>query len=1211
MHLYNFTLQPPTAIPHAIVGNFSGARQQEIIVSRGTRLELLRPDPTTGKIVTVVASNVFGSIRALHPFRLTGGTKDYVIVASDSGRIVILDYDPKLSCFVKIHQETYGKSGARRVVPGQYLATDPKGRAVMISALEKAKLVYILNRDAAARLTISSPLEAHKTNAIIHHIVGLDVGFENPTFAALEVDYTQADQDSTGAAFNNAEKMLTYYELDLGLNHVVRKWSEPTDPRANMLVQVPGGQLASSERYDGPSGVLICCEDHIIYRHMDAPQHRVPIPRRKYPFQDNDRGLLITAAVMHKMKGAFFFLLQSEEGDLYKVTIEHDEQDVKALKIKYFDTVPVATSLCILKSGFLFVAAEFGNHHFYQFLKLGDEGEEFSSTDYPLYGMAEPGASLPRITFHPHKLENLALVEEMESLDPIVDSKVLNLLPDAGTPQIFAACGRAHRSTFRTLRHGLDVEESVREDLGAIPKAIWTTKLKEDDEHDAYIILSFVNRSLVLSVGETIIEAENTGFLIDVPTVAVQQIGADALLQVHTYGIRHIMGDKRVNEWRAPDGKTIVSATTNKRQVVVALSSGELVYFELDLEGQLNEYQDRGAMGSTILALSIGEVPEGRQRTPFLAVGCEDQTVRIISLAPENTLETISLQALTAPPTSICIADILDASLNRTQPTMFVNIGLQNGVLLRTVLDPLNGQLTDTRTRFLGTRPVKLVRITVQGNPAILALSSRAWLNYTYQNLMHFTPLLHSALDCASSFSAESHANGLIGVAGSVLSISQIPQLGTILKQDCIPLDYTPRKFVLHPQNGLFYLIEGDHRTYSEEASREQLAKLGAEHETPDEDILNLPASQFGRPKAPAGVWASCIRIIDPVEGKTVHVVPLDNNEAAFSLAVVPFAAHDNELHLVVGTAQDAFLAPRSCTSGFLRTYKFKEEGRSLELLHKTETDDVPRALLAFQGRLAAGVGKSLRLYDMGKKKLLRKVENKNFFSSIVTLNTQGSRIIVGDMQESIYYAAYKPPENRLLVFADDTQPRWITSATMLDYNTVIAGDRFGNVFVNRLDTKVSEQVDDDPSGAGFLHEKGLLMGAPHKTSMLAHFHIGDIVTGIHKVSMVTGGRDVLVYTGLHGTIGVLAPFVAKDDVDFMTTLEQHMRTEHLSLVGRDHLAWRGYYAPVKAVVDGDLCEMYARLPPNKQSDIANELDRTVGEVLKKLEQLRVTASGF
>jgi splicing factor 3B subunit 3 len=130
-------------------------------------------------------------------------------VGSDSGRIIVLEYDPKTSNFVKLHQETYGKSGARRIVPGQYLATDPKGRAVMIAAVEKAKLVYILNRDATANLTISSPLEAHKNSAIIHHIVGLDVGFENPVFAALEVDYTESDQDPTGEAFNNTEKAST------------------------------------------------------------------------------------------------------------------------------------------------------------------------------------------------------------------------------------------------------------------------------------------------------------------------------------------------------------------------------------------------------------------------------------------------------------------------------------------------------------------------------------------------------------------------------------------------------------------------------------------------------------------------------------------------------------------------------------------------------------------------------------------------------------------------------------------------------------------------------------------------------------------------------------------------------------------------------------------------------------------------------------------
>jgi splicing factor 3B subunit 3 len=138
---------------------------------------------------------------------------------------------------------------------------------------------------------------------------------------------------------------------------------------------------------------------------------------------------------------------------------------------------------------------------------------------------------------------------------------------------------------------------------------------------DSYIILSFVNGTLVLSIGETIEEVQDTGFLSSAPTLAVQQIGADALLQVHPHGIRHVLADRRVNEWRVPEGKSIVCAATNKRQVVVALSSAELVYFELDLDGQLNEYQDRKAMGSTVLALSVGEVPEGRQRTPYL-VGC-------------------------------------------------------------------------------------------------------------------------------------------------------------------------------------------------------------------------------------------------------------------------------------------------------------------------------------------------------------------------------------------------------------------------------------------------------------------------------------------------------------------------------------------------------------------------------------------------------------
>ncbi|KAJ3911039.1 Cleavage/polyadenylation specificity factor, A subunit, partial [Lentinula edodes] len=258
-------------------------------------------------------------------------------------------------------------------------------------------------------------------------------------------------------------------------------------------------------------------------------------------------------------------------------------------------------------------------------------------------------------------------------------------------------------------------------------------------------------------------------------------------------------------------------------------------------------------------------------------------------------------------------------------------------------------------------------------------------------------------------------------------------------------------------------------------------------------------------------------------------------------------------------------------------------------------TNDVPLALLAFQGRLVADVGKALGIYDIGKKKLLRKVRSSNivqtFASPIITLNTQGLRIIVGEIQDYVSFVAYTAPENRLLVFGDDSQRRWVSTVRMVDYNTVAIRDRFGNIIVNRPDTKESDQVDEDPTGAGILHEKGILTGAPHKTKMVAHFHVGDLITSIHKVAMVTGGREILLYTGVHGTVGILVPFVSKEDVVFISTLEQHLRIEQSSLVGKEQSSLRGYYTPVKAVVDGDLCETFARLPGSKQNVIAGELD--------------------
>lgn len=121
----------------------------------------------------------------------------------------------------------------------------------------------------------------------------------------------------------------------------------------------------------------------------------------------------------------------------------------------------------------------------------------------------------------------------------------------------------------------------------------------------------------------------------------------------------------------------------------------------------------------------------------------------------------------------------------------------------------------------------------------------------------------------------------------------------------------------------------------------------------------------------------------------------------------------------------------------------------------------------------------------------------------------------------------------------------------------------------------------------------------------LTEFHIGDIVTYLTKVSLVPGAKEVLMYTTLHGSVGIFIPFSTRDDIEFFSLLENQIRQEQPPLFGRDHMSFRSAYNPVKSVVDGDLCEHYLLLAPEKRREVAEAMDRVANEIVKKLEDIR------
>ena len=941
---YALTLQKAQSINCAIYGNFTAPKAQELLVSRGKTIQLLRPSEGDGKLGVVLTQEVFGLVRCLAPLRLVGSTKDMVIMTSDSGRIVVLDYKKETNSFEKVHMETYGKTGCRRIVPGEYCAVDPRGRACMIAAVEKQKFVYIFNRDSLQRLTISSPLEAHKSHTLVYALAALDVKFDNPMFCTLELSYEEADADPDAEA---PRLTLTMYEMDLGVNHVFRKYAEEIDPTAHALIAVPGPD-------DGPGGVIVCCENVLRYRRHDgAPEVSCALPRRLE--MGDDRGLMVICHATHRIPGYFFFLVQSDYGDLYKVTLTYTGPTVTAMQVQYFDTLPLCQSICVMRTGWLFAASEASDHCLYKFQGVGDDPSDPSCTS------THPEGERAFVAFSPRPLRNLLPFDVLSSLSPVTDLKAMDAVGDGSSCQLYALCGRGPRSSLRILKHGVGVVDHAASDIPGRPSGIWTLRDRTSTQ-DRHIVLSFADVTWVLEVGDEIRESTTTGLISTSPSLLVQVMGDNSKVQVLPDKIRHVM-KARVNEWRVAAGKTIVKADANERQIVIATSGGEVTYLEVDDSHTLVEVMRR-EMGCEVACVSVQPLPQGRTRADFVVVGLSDNSVRVLALEKERALRQLSAQALQGFPETVSLIDLRcpEGPASAAVQALCLGVGLADGFLVRSKVDPVAGSLSDYRAKYLGAAAVRLQRITIEGGrPALLALGSKPWLCHSpAQGSVQVLPLVYERLEYAAPFNAQICGEGFVAIGKTgTLKILGVDKINpdTVFSEQRLPLAYTPRRLLpLPPCNMapgqairiMLAITEADHNAYNEETKREikaQLRSLGGEAMEVEDGGMDA----IGSAMAGQGKWGSCLRVVDPINASTVFKLDLDVDECAVSITVCYFyQLKDNRPCLVVGTAQNMTLHPRRAQASWIKTYLY-DENWHLQLIHSTPVEDVPISLFPFQ----------------------------------------------------------------------------------------------------------------------------------------------------------------------------------------------------------------------------------------------------------------------
>jgi splicing factor 3B subunit 3 len=216
-------------------------------------------------------------------------------------------------------------------------------------------------------------------------------------------------------------------------------------------------------------------------------------------------------------------------------------------------------------------------------------------------------------------------------------------------------------------------------------------------------------------------------------------------------------------------------------------------------------------------------------------------------------------------------------------------------------------------------------------------------------------------------------------------------------------------------------------------------------------------------------------------------------------------------------------------------------------------------------------------------------------------------------MMRSLHIVRYEPTANRLVLIANDPCPRPIVCQELLDFNTIAVGDKFGNISVLRL-PRGTDTATVDLTGERALWDtstktKNGNIGNSNtaKLETLCQYYIGEVVTSMTRSSLVAGVAESLIYVTVTGRIGALVPFNSRDDVEFYSQLEELLRVEAPRITGRDPQSYRSYYSPVMHVIDGDLCDSYINggLSQQKQTKIAERLDRSVGEIMKKLEDTR------
>lgn len=1232
-------------------------KRRELQVCLATQTHIDIYDVGNGMLEYLGSWAFTGTILQMEKLNVEGCKRSLLALVTDSGNFSCLRFRREVS-EGRVYMETlcnepFSRSGVRRLSPQSSLEADLHGRCMLLSGTERSRLCFLTDWQRG-QLVVSSGVEMKRHGRFQVSTTVCDTSFDNPVFASIEME------GGTGDVY------LSFYVMDLGLNHmVVGNDVCMEDKTLSFILGCPnlqpygiGTRDERTQREDINPFVLCGFDGYISLRDMEGFYDvSVQLPSRK-----DTTSTIIVSGTIHKLKKDFFILLQSNHGDLYKVSIiPENDTGAPVMRIAYFDTIPVSESLHIFKSGSLLSLSEFGTSYLTQFESLGEDLESLTSH--------APGK---RLIFKPNStLQNLSILDSLKTLNPLSSFHVMSETPLS----IVVPSSRG----ISKLTSAVPLETLISTPLPRQPNNLWTIKLRHDSFH-TLLFLSMNNSTTVLKIQGGTVEDfndETNPFVLKRPTVFVGVMGISSIIQVTPDSMRQVVREGNtpyVNklEWVPPAGVTIQAASCNDTQLILSLSSHEICYFEIQGDS-LNELQNR--LDTDVIVTSIALDFEAR--SDFCVLGCEDSSLKVVSLKrnDEAFFEICSMQSLLSKPQSLLIL--------RDKNQVTVHIGMKNGVYMNSKLNTNDGSIYDVQRKLVGSKPVNLsilrnmdLKYLEQDadededreqkpkklRSFITLNSSKSWVTYESDGRTILRPLLidSKGLKTIVNFMTDDiKQNGCCSISSNgQLIIGRINKLLTwdhwfneewAEKKDVNTLDHKQGC-----KDGFEHLSlshsDAKYRSkdvVKEETENEENEEENEEEENDDdEEEEEEDICEFFE-------YSKQTIVPDNVEKGIVYL--LANQNQSLEVSVIQNGVYletDNNCKYTSLSAT-TFLSACSCSFGTNNKYlilatlsdelkvlqiKTKNNTFSVHVVHETQIGQNLNAIIQFKDKVACILNNMIVLYGLGKKQLLKKCISSipPHITKAVSLDQWNGKILaIGDVRESVTLFEYDELNNNFKWLADDISKRHVTALKFLDGSTIIGGDKFGNAWVLRVNYEVNARVSPN------------IDTCQYKLETICHFYLNDIPMRFEIVNeMNMSDRPSVVWAGIQGTIGCFVPLVTKKEQQIFKTMqnsyseldmlyfedhykpleanaeemegaldETNLVNEKKSLVegsmsriGRNFNSYRGYYAPVKNVIDGESLEQIFTHSPAVQKWISKKLSKNrkdIGNINRYINEMR------